>query len=87
MFLDKIISKLVNWYMWPVYVNCLMCLQLVRFLTGHVGITGDYKCEVFCGVMGRVLDLKALPSGFESHSVLAHFYFRLMLFFKGRFCF
>ena len=42
MFLDKIISKLVNWYMWPVYVNCLMCLHLVRFLTGHVGITGDY---------------------------------------------
>ena len=30
--------------------------------------------------MGRVLDLKALPSGFESHSVLALFYFRLMLF-------
>ena len=42
MFLDKIISKLVNWYMWPVYVNCLMCMQLLQFLTGHVGITGDY---------------------------------------------
>ena len=24
MFLDKIISKLVYWYMWPVYVTCLM---------------------------------------------------------------
>ena len=45
MFLDKIISKLVNWYMWPVYVNCLMCLHLVRFLTGHPGF--DYHSLMY----------------------------------------
>ena len=37
--------------------------------------------------MVRVLDLRAVHSGFESHSVLKFFYFKLVFVFKDKFYF
>ena len=73
-------------------VHCI----LIRLLTAHLGISNNRlllgekcstKCEVFSGVMVRVLDSRTGHSGFESHSALIFFTLILCCFVKDKFYF